>query len=43
MRERGRGADGALQGLAAGLGEAAAGGFLGFAGERAAARGAVQG
>lgn len=40
--EGGRGADGALQGLPGGLREAAAGGFLGLAGDRPAARGAVE-
>ncbi|MFD5617039.1 hypothetical protein [Streptomyces yangpuensis] len=40
VRLGGRGADGALQYLPGGLGKAAAGGLLGFAGERAAARGA---
>ncbi|MFJ3926324.1 hypothetical protein [Streptomyces sp. NPDC090022] len=42
MGEDGGGADGALQHLAGGLVQAPEGGFLGFAGERAVARGPVQ-
>ncbi|MEV7445641.1 hypothetical protein AB0O22_31660 [Streptomyces sp. NPDC091204] len=41
--ERGRGADGALQGLPCGLGQAAAGGLLGLPGDGTAAGGPVQG
>ncbi|MFD3547816.1 hypothetical protein ACFWUW_19810 [Streptomyces sp. NPDC058655] len=42
VRERGRGTDGALQGLPGSLHQAAAGGLLGLASDRAAARGPVE-